>query len=132
MFPADPEELCGSEGSSLSGCPQSSGAKSHDALLQRAQAAEERARFSEEALARAMDDLHKLKSVMFFFITTRCDKISLLLVNLGWMFFLQCTCSVLLYFCTTILGPAGGHSEPSIADTSTRIPCGRSLEEGER
>lgn len=59
---ADPEELCGGEGSSLSAC-QSSGA--HDALLQRAQAAEERARRSEEALARAMEDLHKLKSVTF-------------------------------------------------------------------
>lgn len=61
MFLADPEELCGGEASSLSEC-QSSGA--HDALLQRAQAAEERARRSEEALARAMEDLHKLKSVM--------------------------------------------------------------------
>ena len=62
MFLADPEELC--EGSSLSMCP-SSGAESHDALQQRARAAEERARSSEEALARAMDDLHKLKSVTF-------------------------------------------------------------------
>uniref|UniRef100_A0A672Y8C8 type I protein arginine methyltransferase n=1 Tax=Sphaeramia orbicularis TaxID=375764 RepID=A0A672Y8C8_9TELE len=34
---------------------------SHDALLQRTQAAEERAQRSEEALARAMEDLHKLK-----------------------------------------------------------------------
>lgn len=59
---ADPEELCSCEGSSRPTC-QSSGAGSHDALLQRAQAAEERARLSEEALARAMDDLHKLKSV---------------------------------------------------------------------
>lgn len=33
------------------------------ALLQRATAAEERAQRSEEALSRAMDDLHKLKSV---------------------------------------------------------------------
>uniref|UniRef100_A0A8C9YVU0 Protein arginine N-methyltransferase 3 n=1 Tax=Sander lucioperca TaxID=283035 RepID=A0A8C9YVU0_SANLU len=59
VFLADPEELC--EGSSLSTCP-SSGAQSHDALQQRAHVAEERARSSEEALARAMDDLHKLKS----------------------------------------------------------------------
>lgn len=63
VFMADPEELCGRE-SSLSACP-SSGAESHNAVLQRAQAAEERACRSEEALARAMDDLHKLKSVMF-------------------------------------------------------------------
>lgn len=57
-FPADPEELCAGEGSnqgSLAG-------GAHNALLQRAQAAEERARLSEEALARAMDDLHKLRS----------------------------------------------------------------------
>ncbi|XP_034725079.1 protein arginine N-methyltransferase 3 isoform X2 [Etheostoma cragini] len=58
LLQTDPEELC--EGSSLSMCP-SSGAESHDALQQRTQAAEERARSSEEALARAMDDLHKLK-----------------------------------------------------------------------
>ncbi|KAI3377355.1 hypothetical protein L3Q82_008559, partial [Scortum barcoo] len=58
LLQTDPEELC--EGSSLS-TGQSSRAGSHDALLQRAQAAEERARLSEEALARAMDDLHKLK-----------------------------------------------------------------------
>ncbi|XP_051235451.1 protein arginine N-methyltransferase 3 isoform X2 [Dicentrarchus labrax] len=60
LLQTDPEELCGSEGSSLL-TSQSSGAQSHDALLQRAQTAEERARSSEEALARAMDDLHKLK-----------------------------------------------------------------------
>ncbi|XP_078109880.1 protein arginine N-methyltransferase 3 isoform X1 [Sander vitreus] len=58
LLQTDPEELC--EGSSLSTCP-SSGAQSHDALQQWAQVAEERARSSEEALARAMDDLHKLK-----------------------------------------------------------------------
>ncbi|XP_042342948.1 protein arginine N-methyltransferase 3 [Plectropomus leopardus] len=58
LLQTDPEELC--EGLSPSACP-SSGAESHDALRQRAQAAEERARSSEEALARAMDDLHKLK-----------------------------------------------------------------------
>lgn len=63
-FLTDPEELCGDEGVSQSTCP-SSGAESHDALLQRAQAAEEMARCSGEALARAMDDLHKLKSVTF-------------------------------------------------------------------
>ncbi|XP_070690849.1 protein arginine N-methyltransferase 3 isoform X2 [Pempheris klunzingeri] len=60
LLQTDPEELCGDEGSSLSTCP-SSGADSQDALLQRALAAEERARCSGEALARAMDDLHKLK-----------------------------------------------------------------------
>ncbi|TKS69466.1 Protein arginine N-methyltransferase 3 [Collichthys lucidus] len=60
LLQTDPEELCGCEGSSRPTC-QSSGAGSHDALLQRAQAAEERAHLSEEALARAMDDLHKLK-----------------------------------------------------------------------
>lgn len=56
---ADPEELCEDNESNLS--VQSSG--THNALLQRAQAAEERARRSEEALARAMEDLHRLKSV---------------------------------------------------------------------
>ncbi|XP_034435852.1 protein arginine N-methyltransferase 3 [Hippoglossus hippoglossus] len=60
LLQTDPEELCDSQGSGVSACP-SSGAGSHDALLQRAQAAEERARQSEEALSRAMDDLHKLK-----------------------------------------------------------------------
>lgn len=58
-FLPDPEELC--EDSSLWTGP-SSGAESHDALQRRAQAAEDRARSSEEALTRAMDDLHKLKS----------------------------------------------------------------------
>ncbi|KAK5874364.1 hypothetical protein PBY51_019313 [Eleginops maclovinus] len=51
LLQTDPEDLC--EGSSLTAC-HSSGAKSHDAQEQRVQAAE-------EALARAMDDLHKLK-----------------------------------------------------------------------
>ncbi|KAM9766083.1 protein arginine N-methyltransferase 3 [Menidia menidia] len=60
LLQADPEELCGSEGVCLPACP-SSRAESHDALLHRAQAAEDRARGSEEALARAMEDLHKLK-----------------------------------------------------------------------
>ncbi|XP_044211617.1 protein arginine N-methyltransferase 3 [Thunnus albacares] len=60
LLQTDPEELCGSEMSGLSGC-LSSRAESHNAVLQRAQAAEERACRSEEALARAMDDLHKLK-----------------------------------------------------------------------
>uniref|UniRef100_A0A671LZ04 type I protein arginine methyltransferase n=1 Tax=Sinocyclocheilus anshuiensis TaxID=1608454 RepID=A0A671LZ04_9TELE len=36
-------------------------------LLQRARQAEDRAQRAEEALARAMDDLHKLKSCFFFF-----------------------------------------------------------------
>ncbi|XP_071771485.1 protein arginine N-methyltransferase 3 [Centroberyx gerrardi] len=54
LLQTDPEELCGSEGSGAQ-------SQSHDALLQRAQAAEERVCRSEEALARAMDDLHKLK-----------------------------------------------------------------------
>lgn len=58
MFPADPEELCAGEGSNQGLLP----AGTHNALLQRAQAAEERARLSEEALARAMEDLHKLRS----------------------------------------------------------------------
>ncbi|XP_041644458.1 protein arginine N-methyltransferase 3 isoform X2 [Cheilinus undulatus] len=60
LLQTDPEELCSIGGSTLSFCT-SSGAESHNAVLQRAQAAEERARQSEEALARAMDDLHKLK-----------------------------------------------------------------------
>nr|XP_040017215.1 protein arginine N-methyltransferase 3 isoform X1 [Gasterosteus aculeatus aculeatus] len=58
LLQTDPEELC--EDSSLWTGP-SSGAESHDALQRRAQAAEDRARSSEEALTRAMDDLHKLK-----------------------------------------------------------------------
>lgn len=57
-FPSDPEELSAGEGSNQGSLP----AGTHNALLQRAQAAEERARLSEEALARAMDDLHKLRS----------------------------------------------------------------------
>lgn len=60
VFFADLEELCGAEGSTC----HAPAADSHDALLRRAQAAEDRARQSEEALSRAMDDLHKLKSVM--------------------------------------------------------------------
>ncbi|KAM9409590.1 protein arginine N-methyltransferase 3 isoform 2-T2 [Pholidichthys leucotaenia] len=56
LLQTDPEELCGMEGSCLL-----SGSQPHDALLHRAQAAEERARQSEEALARALHDLHKLK-----------------------------------------------------------------------
>nr|XP_046251007.1 protein arginine N-methyltransferase 3 [Scatophagus argus]XP_046251017.1 protein arginine N-methyltransferase 3 [Scatophagus argus]XP_046251024.1 protein arginine N-methyltransferase 3 [Scatophagus argus] len=60
LLHTDPEELCGGEGLSLPTCLLSE-TESHDALLQRAQAAEERACRSEEALARAMDDLHKLK-----------------------------------------------------------------------
>ncbi|TNN58910.1 Protein arginine N-methyltransferase 3 [Liparis tanakae] len=58
LLQIDPEELC--EDASLPVC-SSSGAQSHDALQQRAQAAEERASTSEQALTRAMDDLHKLK-----------------------------------------------------------------------
>lgn len=57
VFPADPEELCAGEGLNQGLLPTGN----HNALLQRAQAAEERARLSEEALARAMDDLHKLR-----------------------------------------------------------------------
>ncbi|XP_068596576.1 protein arginine N-methyltransferase 3 [Brachionichthys hirsutus] len=60
LLQTDPEELCGGGGSVLS-AHRPSGPESHDALLQRARAAEERARRSEEALARAMEDLHKLK-----------------------------------------------------------------------
>ncbi|XP_026234669.1 protein arginine N-methyltransferase 3 isoform X1 [Anabas testudineus] len=60
LLQTDPEELCGSEAARVAACPLSE-PKTHDALLQRAQAAEERARLSEEALARAMDDLHKLR-----------------------------------------------------------------------
>ncbi|XP_017282208.1 protein arginine N-methyltransferase 3 [Kryptolebias marmoratus] len=60
LLQTDPEELCGGEEPCSSICP-SSMAESHDALLRRAQTAEERARSSEEALARAMEDLHKLK-----------------------------------------------------------------------
>lgn len=83
VFLADPEELCDSERPGLSTC-QSSGAESHDALHRRAQAAEERACRSEEALARAMDDLHKLKSV-----TLRCLFESSLFFSLSLS---QCTC----------------------------------------
>uniref|UniRef100_A0A8C5EM99 type I protein arginine methyltransferase n=1 Tax=Gouania willdenowi TaxID=441366 RepID=A0A8C5EM99_GOUWI len=58
LLQTDLEELCDSEGSTS--CSPSA-SESHDALQRRAQAAEGRARQSEEALARAMDDLHKLK-----------------------------------------------------------------------
>ncbi|XP_041843325.1 protein arginine N-methyltransferase 3 [Melanotaenia boesemani] len=60
LLQTDPEELCSGEGTCSSTCP-SSRAEPHDVLLHKAQAAEERARCSEEALARAMEDLHKLK-----------------------------------------------------------------------
>ncbi|KAM4603038.1 protein arginine N-methyltransferase 3 [Polymixia lowei] len=60
LLQTDPEELCGIEETGLLAGP-SSGDRSHVACLQRAQAAEERAQRSEEALARALDDLHKLK-----------------------------------------------------------------------
>ena len=53
--------------------------------------------------------------------------------------YIHCSCasvvkrsSVFLCFCTTCLRPAGGHSQPNIVEASTRLPCGRSLEEGER
>ena len=49
----DPEELCGAEGEGQSG-PVSG-----------AQATEDRVQRAEEAQARAMDDLHKLKLVQF-------------------------------------------------------------------
>ncbi|XP_029935727.1 protein arginine N-methyltransferase 3 isoform X2 [Myripristis murdjan] len=55
LLQTDPEELCGSEGSA-----PWAGPSSRDAL-QRMLAAEERACRSEEALTRAMDDLHRLK-----------------------------------------------------------------------
>ncbi|KAM4592573.1 protein arginine N-methyltransferase 3 [Odontesthes bonariensis] len=58
LLQIDLEELCGSVCSST--C-SSSRTESYDVLLHRSQAAEERARCSEEALARAMEDLHKLK-----------------------------------------------------------------------
>ncbi|KAM6942680.1 protein arginine N-methyltransferase 3 [Xenentodon cancila] len=61
LLQTDPEELCGSEGLCSSRACQSSTAEPCDVLLRRAHAAEERARSSEEALARAMEDLHKLK-----------------------------------------------------------------------
>uniref|UniRef100_A0A8C6WIB9 Protein arginine N-methyltransferase 3 n=1 Tax=Neogobius melanostomus TaxID=47308 RepID=A0A8C6WIB9_9GOBI len=58
LLQTDPEELSALDPSAQSG--QAAG-NSHDALLQRALAAEERAARAEEALSRAMDDLHKLK-----------------------------------------------------------------------
>ncbi|XP_075890192.1 protein arginine N-methyltransferase 3 isoform X2 [Nelusetta ayraudi] len=57
LLQTDPEELCAGEGLNQGLLPTGN----QYALLQRAQAAEERARLSEEALARAMDDLHKLR-----------------------------------------------------------------------
>ena len=54
---SDLEDLCGVEAMVVG---QSCGGQAAD-LLQRAQQAEERALRSEEALARAMEDLHKLK-----------------------------------------------------------------------
>uniref|UniRef100_A0A8C7XLB8 type I protein arginine methyltransferase n=1 Tax=Oryzias sinensis TaxID=183150 RepID=A0A8C7XLB8_9TELE len=53
-------ELLSSDVPCISACP-SSRTESYNALLLRAQTAEERARSSEEALSRAMEDLHKLK-----------------------------------------------------------------------
>ncbi|RVE74182.1 hypothetical protein OJAV_G00019410 [Oryzias javanicus] len=58
MLQTDPEELLSDEAPSA--CP-SSKSEAYNVLLLRAQVAEERARSSEEALARAMEDLHKLK-----------------------------------------------------------------------
>ncbi|XP_034019799.1 protein arginine N-methyltransferase 3 [Thalassophryne amazonica] len=60
LLQTDPEDLCLRDGSSSSTC-LSSGVDPGDALMRRAQAAEERACRSEQALARAMEDLHKLK-----------------------------------------------------------------------
>ncbi|XP_037553628.1 protein arginine N-methyltransferase 3 [Nematolebias whitei] len=60
LLQTDPEELC-SRDDPCSSTRSSSTPESRDALLRRAQTAEERARSSEEALARAMEDLHKLK-----------------------------------------------------------------------
>uniref|UniRef100_A0A3P9JXS6 Protein arginine N-methyltransferase 3 n=2 Tax=Oryzias latipes TaxID=8090 RepID=A0A3P9JXS6_ORYLA len=60
MLQTDPEELLSSDVPCISACP-SSRTESYNALLLRAQTAEERARSSEEALSRAMEDLHKLK-----------------------------------------------------------------------
>ncbi|MEQ2314126.1 hypothetical protein AMECASPLE_008955 [Ameca splendens] len=56
LLQTDPEELCGREDM----C-SSSRAEPCDKLVRRALAAEERAHRSEEALTRAMEDLHKLK-----------------------------------------------------------------------
>lgn len=80
VFAADPEELCVRE---RPACP-SSEPETRDALLQRAQAAEERARRSEEALARAMEDLHKLRSVEFlYFMFVLYALISIMLMHLS-------------------------------------------------
>lgn len=107
VFAADPEELCGGDGFSLSHC-QPSGAQ--DALLQRAHAAEERARHSEEALARAMEDLYKLKSVTFLYLhclygqynryvwTIRCKQMFFSCWELALALVLVC-------FCTASRGP---------------------------
>ncbi|XP_042562319.1 protein arginine N-methyltransferase 3-like isoform X2 [Clupea harengus] len=57
LLQIDLEDLCGVEAMVVG---QSCGGQAAD-LLQRAQQAEERALRSEEALARAMEDLHKLK-----------------------------------------------------------------------
>ncbi|KAM4743818.1 LOW QUALITY PROTEIN: protein arginine N-methyltransferase 3 [Anableps anableps] len=56
LLQTDLEELCGRDDM----CSSSRG-EPHDELLRRAQAAEDRAQRSEEALTRAMEDLHKLK-----------------------------------------------------------------------
>ncbi|XP_055010363.1 protein arginine N-methyltransferase 3-like [Boleophthalmus pectinirostris] len=58
VLTSHPEELCAFAPPSCSRGPAPS---SHDALLQRAIEAEERARRAEEALTRATDDLHKLR-----------------------------------------------------------------------
>ncbi|CAL8404836.1 unnamed protein product [Boreogadus saida] len=60
LLQTDPEELCGGDGEGPAQGPVP-GAPDQGAMLQRAQSAEDRAQRAEEALARAMDDLHKLK-----------------------------------------------------------------------
>uniref|UniRef100_A0A6Q2YKQ9 type I protein arginine methyltransferase n=1 Tax=Esox lucius TaxID=8010 RepID=A0A6Q2YKQ9_ESOLU len=62
LLQIDLEELCEEMGTLASpSTVRKCGANDSVGMLQRAQAAEERAQHSEEALARAMDDLHKLK-----------------------------------------------------------------------
>lgn len=92
FFISDPEELL--SGEAPSACP-SSNTEAYNVLLLRAQAAEERAHSSEDALARAMEDLHKLKLVTFRTFPFLHE------VN---------AC------CSSHCSPAGGHSELPYAD----------------
>ncbi|KAG7473683.1 hypothetical protein MATL_G00098450 [Megalops atlanticus] len=63
LLQIDLEELCGAEVEGDVEVAEPSSSHFHSALLQRAEQAEQRALQTEEALARAMEDLHRLKQL---------------------------------------------------------------------